>query len=237
MSAHNPNSRNIITSIISSLSTVRPPHQAKRQPFTSLLSQLSEADTRHARSLMLTLHFLFPHELLPALDLLDRKLVTCLQVREPPIANQDPTIDKARSLVSETYYVQSASAVTSKLPRSTKFRNAFNPSDTCYEVHLDSWSCSCPAFAYSAFGGFDIDDEKEVDSPKSVEDNFEDDHVLEEGWVFGGSLTRDASPVAICKHILAASIGKAALILFSDGVDIKAVSSVEIAGWAGGWGD
>jgi hypothetical protein len=236
MSAHKPNSCNIITSIISSLSTARPPQQAKGQPLTSLLSQLSETDTKHARSLMLTLHFLFPHDLLPALDLLDRKLVTCLQVREPPVASQDPTINKARSLVSETYYVQSASAVTSKLPRSTKFRNTFNPSDTCYEVHLDSWSCSCPGFAYSAFGGFDVGEE-EVDAPESVEDNFEDDHVLEEGWVFGGSLTRNASPVAICKHILAVSIGKAAPNLFSDGVDIKAVSCVEIAGWAGGWGD
>lgn len=56
-------------------------------------------------------------------------------------------------------------------------------------------------------------------------------------WHFGGTLTREGAGAPICKHILAATLGKSLPSLFGNGVEKKEVTAAEAAGWGGGWGD
>jgi hypothetical protein len=57
------------------------------------------------------------------------------------------------------------------------------------------------------------------------------------GWRFGGTATRNMMGAPICKHILAALLGKALPRFFGNGVERKEVSASEAAGWGAGWGD
>jgi len=80
-----------LTSLINSLTTL-----SRQQPLLSgdnapITSDLSKTLPSTARPLLLTLHVLFPHILLDALDLLDRGLITCLTVEDAGSA-QSPTI-------------------------------------------------------------------------------------------------------------------------------------------------
>ena len=102
------------------------------------------------KPLFLTLHVLFPNELLPALDLLDRKLVTRLHLIPQ---NPSPSNHKSAPPTS-VYYVR-----TSQQARSGRFRSGRHGSasavreDVSYEVRLQSWNCTCAAFAFGAFAG------------------------------------------------------------------------------------
>lgn len=203
--------RSVLTSILNSLSSLtpvspneRPTDSSSPPAYQSPLHDLSRADTERARSLLLTLHTLFPHELLPALDLLDRGLVMRLQSRGDD--------------VNEVYYVQSSSVVTATAPHGHP--NRTQTAATFYEVRLDSWNCTCPAFCVSAFQGLDLLDDT---TPKSSV-----------GWHFGGVCNRSLRPPS-CKHILAATLAKAAPNLFGD--NTRHVTRDEMVGWGGGWGE
>jgi len=143
---------------------------------------------------LLTLHLLFPHILLDALDLLDRGLVKRLLVvakKDQEFHHDLAVLPEARAsehlsseavyveiqrprtevplpsgtsndesaLLKRFYYVQSAqhSFNAQKFNRSN-FRSTQSTgsdykyqSTQCYEVLLDAWNCSCPAFTYAAF--------------------------------------------------------------------------------------
>ncbi|PHH62731.1 hypothetical protein CDD81_6719 [Ophiocordyceps australis] len=107
-----PSHRQLILSLIDSLSTTSPgpsaptPHPADHD----------------RRSLLLTLHVLLPGMVLPALDLLDRQLVSCVSVD-----NQD------------FFLVQSSAGSRRGPPRH-------------HLVLLDGWNCSCAAFALDSYG-------------------------------------------------------------------------------------
>ena len=265
---------NTLDFVFNILSSLRPQGSVPQQPTTSsyasshvrprleinhvndehtapnLLSQLSPDDTRTAKNIFLTLHFLFPHELLPALDLLDRKLVTMLH------------FDHGSQ--HEIFYVQSASAQSTnpshvtpradKQPRYYDARRNAKATDTYYEVRLDSWSCSCAGFAFDGFkvldveeraGGEDVRDESGFDGQKMrevvEETGGEVDARLREGdgtdFEFGGLATVKTEIVPICKHILAVSLAKAAPEVFGNCVKMKEVSKEEIAGCGAGYGD
>ncbi|EXJ80090.1 hypothetical protein A1O3_08376 [Capronia epimyces CBS 606.96] len=175
-----------MTTLFQSLSSLTPlqipstPDKAleAHQP-SSALHRLSQSDTQHARSVFLTLQVLFPHELLPALDILDRGLVTRFTVQigdghkqenesrlsALPDVNPDARYAARPDEDWEVYYIQSSSAVTSRPTgrgRSTRSRTAgssrystrrHDAGATFYEVRLDSWNCNCPAFSVSAFQG------------------------------------------------------------------------------------
>jgi hypothetical protein len=190
---------------------------------SDIVATLSTGDISQHKSALLTLHFLFPHELVPALDLLDRKLVTRLVVSSSQKTEQE----------NEIYYVQSASATASRPSKSSRHHMS---TTTAYEVRLSAWNCSCPAFAYSAFGkGFQATMNLDGDQ------NTCRDHEELEGAAsrigLGGVLTQAEAGVPICKHILAAFLGAAAPVIFGNGVCTREVDEVEAAGWAGGWGD
>ncbi|KEQ76644.1 hypothetical protein M436DRAFT_69604 [Aureobasidium namibiae CBS 147.97] len=241
-----PQSRAFITSLIKSLNPS--PSATTTPPTTNPLKQASPAD----RPVLLTLHVLFPNELLSALDLLDRDLVVRLVPRSdsqvsPPISNPEQSREAAQDTDMEqdtsttphdqnmdiskkppdykdaVYYVRSAQQQTSN----SRFRDPV-ASTSHYEVRTSSWSCSCPAFAFSAFPAKPLSHEGE-----------DDHHVViageeEEEWTVGGlSLGQD---VPMCKHLLACVLAERAG-MFGGYVKTKEVSVEELAGWAAGWGD
>lgn len=214
-----PSTRTLLTSLVSSIGkTATEDEQTVANP----LADASE----ETKSLLLTLHTLFPNELLPALDLLDRGLVTrfALSRKRPsgedngPLEHPDQrSAHQSPVHPSATYYVRS-SAVN---PRS-KYR-VENP--TYHEVYLNAWSCSCPAFAFSAFPATLPDDQSAT---------VEDDQSTSYGWRFGG-VTR-GSDAPVCKHLLAC-VMIAHCEPFARMAGEKEVSLEEMAGWAAGWGD
>jgi hypothetical protein len=237
-----PQSRAFITSLIKSLNTLS---TTTTPPTTNPLKQASPAD----RSVLLTLHVLYPNELLSALDLLDRDLITRLiplSKPPPPISEHvkqpahDTTTEqeisttveyhtsdgsKAKEYKNSIYYVRSAQQSSAH----SRFRDPV-ASTTHYEVRTSPWSCSCPAFIFSAFPVKTSEDQGEDDA---------DDHdvtVEEEGeeWMVGGlSLGKD---VPMCKHLLACVLAERGG-LFGGYVKTREVSVEELAGWAAGWGD
>lgn len=77
--------RQIVAGLVSAIPTPLEPQAASANPLTNVAG---------ARELLLTLQVLFPNELLPALDLLDRGLVTRLRLSQngrPPTSNQAQT--------------------------------------------------------------------------------------------------------------------------------------------------
>ncbi|KAL9081394.1 MAG: hypothetical protein Q9157_000113 [Trypethelium eluteriae] len=109
--------------------------------------------------LLLTLHVLFPHELLPALDLLERGCVlrTVVKPRAAILPNQNLGPDTLSLLIQSeqndkqitAYYVQSASSTAHHKFNSSRY--AREEGKRHYEVRLHAWHCSCPAFAFAAF--------------------------------------------------------------------------------------
>lgn len=138
----------------------------------------SSAKVSNWRRQLLTLHVIFPSLLLPALDLLDRGLVTRLLV----VNSSQTALEEAASPTSSTledsitkpteeestshvftspqgigskdqicmYSVQSAASTTSR-----RGRHMLQASKT-YAVHLDAWSCSCGTFALDAYSNHDV---------------------------------------------------------------------------------
>lgn len=285
------------------------------QTFSTRLSALPKEKQESITRLLTTLHFLFPHEFIPALDLLDRGLITrmvigSLSATTPTSASinadfqveyqhslhqpatelayapdaqiartgddpdhqtdtkPDPEVETKRRRENEVFYIQSASSQTlTNTTRHPHPRRQQSNQSTAYEVRLASWNCTCPAFAFSAFGRTldlnrnDDDDDNgyKQHSHSTAEDNDSLGHMdsAKAGknlkWRFGGTLTRSSTtdpesgpggrgrsvpvPVPVCKHILAALLGKHIPGLFASGVQLRNVSTEEGAGWAGGWGD
>lgn len=188
-----------------------------------LVANLSSGDISQHKSTLLTLHFLFPHEFLPALDILDRQLITRMIVND--------SLGNAQK--NEVYYVQSASATTS---RPTKTLRHHMGTTIAYEVRLAAWNCSCPAFAYSALGK-SFRTALHLSDHSAASHNQEGTDGADGKTSLGGVLTRADTGVPICKHILAAFLGTAAPDMFGKGVCTREVDEAEAAGWAGGWGD
>jgi hypothetical protein len=80
---------------------------------------------------LLTLHALLPGTLLPALDLLDRNLITRFQT----------------SGNTPVYYARSAPSSSAGRP-SRYSRQVDGP---VFEVRTTAWYCGCPAFAFTAY--------------------------------------------------------------------------------------
>lgn len=228
----NIDKNDIISSLISVLRDVSDLDQNDE---LRTFGQISKSNNDIVKSVMMTLHFLFPHELIPALDLLDRNLVNHLMVQKQPLGESD-----VKQPVVDLFYVQSASAVTEKISKrtNTRYKQVYNPSNTFYEVRIDSWNCSCPAFAFSAFK--QLSENNQISSDEHQVLGLENINFMSKkstNFKFGGTATTGNISTAICKHILAVSLIALAPRLFSTGLTTKEVTIEEIAGWAAGWGD
>lgn len=220
----------LLTKLINELASLTPPSPIP--PNHNALSALPSQDAKKARSLLTTLHCIFPNEVLLAVDLLDRRLLTRLVIAD------DNGTDQTNDGYGEVYHVQSASASQSATSTSRYARRPPSNTSTTYEVRLNSWNCSCPAFAFSAFGrGLDLNSDSEDDEgERGIVLGEQDDE--QKHWRFGGELTRGASKeTPVCKHLLACVLGSRVKGLFGDGVEQRIVSREEMAGWAAGWGE
>lgn len=184
------------------------PDSNPRQLVSSLITSISaprnsqnplKEVTSEGKNLFLTLYALFEKETLPALDCLDRGLVIRL--------NLSPGDERSLFLVRSAQQHHT---------RYGTFENINH-----YEVRLDAWSCSCPAFAFSAF-------------PAQESSKTENSHPPDGTWLFGG-LSR-GSDLPVCKHILACTLVKHCEG-FEGFVEDREISREEFAGWAAGWGD
>lgn len=227
-----PTPRDLLTSIIASISAIPLPpsdqanlHTTKSQPDNPLkLIPVS------ARPLFTTLHVLFPSMLLPALDLLDRSLVTKATL---PHSVSDDSTGATSSAPSSIYLVRSAQQPRRhwKSGDGAGGEAAERPG---YVVHIEAWSCTCAAFAFSAFppaalGRLGACDAGKVETGLSVVEALlsmrseEGGGGLEGAWEFGGMSSDgkhgrgsdqdsdesdkgkrvDAGGVSCCKHLLA----------------------------------
>ena len=204
---------------------------------TSLIDNLDHPDEdhessnplRHAsqqvQSTLLTLHVLFPNELLPALDVLDRGLVThiSLHTAADDKANYEDVELGANELslsATHIYLVRSGQ-------QASRLRQANYT--TQYEVRLTAWSCSCPAFAFSAFPAASL----EQNAAESLPAQRVQAAAVRKWKVGGISIGND---VSLCKHLLACALVEHGGV-FAGLVETRRVSVDEMAGWAAGWGD
>ena len=120
-----------------------------------------------------------------------------------------------------------------------KIGSGFAVGGTSYEVRLTAWNCSCPAFAFSAFGGMEIGGveqdagqatELENDARRNSENKLND---WKSEWQFGGMTRGEVVPV--CKHLLACLLAEKWPAL-EGSVEVTRVGRAEMAGWAAGWG-
>lgn len=226
---HLPSTRRLLTSLINTIATTSTSNQKEPtqtpQPATDTLSPPQ-------KPALLTLHTLFPNDLLPALDLLDRNLVTRLVVPKSPDSPPGPS-STANTNTSQTafYLVRSAQQPHASSHSTSRSRYADPAPQAVYEVRPRAWNCSCPAFAFAAF------------PPTEPSGSFvgragesEDEGGEEDGWRFGG-LTRGGRGEVppLCKHLLACMLAEWGG--FGEGVEVREVTVEEIAGWGGGWGD
>ncbi|GKZ57160.1 hypothetical protein AnigIFM49718_002461 [Aspergillus niger] len=259
-SQQNPSSAQFIDQLISHLSTFtvppvdsnhdhrhQPPVRHHRTPFSTLPpSQISEV-----KAAMLTLHCIFPNELLLALDILDRGLVqrficndtntSSSQSTHPTTAAQHRplTTNATTKDIPDVFYVRSASTISpdQQDPFSTTSYYTKEPDPKGYEVRLKAWNCTCPTFTLNAFRDPGLDDDEEADSssttgqddPSLTKDNY---------YPFGGSLTRNStrSSPPVCKHLLACCLAVRCPGLFGSGEE-GSVSVVSVEELAGQWDD
>ncbi|KAK7403682.1 hypothetical protein QQX98_010526 [Neonectria punicea] len=211
-----PSHRQLLTTLINSVSDIAPVADASSPsslppPSTSPLQVIAHAQ----RPLLLTLHVLFPGLLLPALDLLDRKLVTRLRHGEDQDQDQDQ--EKDAGVRHGIFLVRSLAATTRRTREPA-------PSTQRYIVHLDTWNCSCASFTFDAF----------PNHPGPADDTAPQPPDPETEWSFGG-MGRDgqgasSGDVPCCKHILACLLFVKWPRMLSQYVEDRSISRDEMAG-------
>lgn len=215
MAAQLPTPRALITSLINSLPPAAEPQDQDTRTTTST-NPLKSADPK-TRSLLITLHALFPDIFLKALDLLDRGLVThIIQETPTPLPDGEATSDERTTQQPESnkptqqakFYLVRSSQDPRNRHRSSETTHS-SATGKAYIVRTTAWNCSCAAFAFSAF-------------PSSIAGSGDwkarrrghggahgyvgrSDEAVEKSWEFGGCSFdgRDGGNVPCCKHFLA----------------------------------
>lgn len=208
-----PSPRTILSDLLSQLQRMPAQDDTSSNPLKS-----ASEDTK---KILLTLHVVYPNEFLPALDLLDRRLLTRFSLKDletlETTNHAQPPADPPASRTTPLYIVHSA-----QQSRSTSTGRYYDPLATHYEVRTLAWNCSCPAFAFAAF-------------PSSHSQNAGNFSPSGEFFTFGG-LTRGNGMPPVCKHLLACVLAEHCP-MFRPFAEEKEVSAEEIAGWCAGWGD
>ncbi|KAK1597660.1 uncharacterized protein LY79DRAFT_666492 [Colletotrichum navitas] len=176
-----PTPRVIITNLINSLTSASlPPSSPNTATTDGAQNPLWSLPQSH-RSLLVTLHVLFPSLVLPALDLLDRNLVTRVvpesashsaggregdDPADPAPAHDagaadtqgsSPPLPSQNSPHPEKVLRSSSAAfhlvrsVASTMTRRSYAVATPASASTTYLVRLDAWNCTCANFAFEAF--------------------------------------------------------------------------------------
>ncbi len=255
-----PKTRSHLTSLFASF----PPHPSQSDHNNPLQSQHPNPllpSPPALKPLLLTLHVLFPNELLPALDLLDRRLVTRLilstsaehNINEFPKGNEVSTETanavndegfadiQGRGKLSTVYYVQSSQHSRSRRfdERNGRTFDAFAAGGQTYEVRLRAWNCSCAAFLFAGVSCLQNSTAESLAVHRDGGDSGGCGAVEGEGVESGkgafGGLIRGEGEVPVCKHLLACYLTES-WGGFDGCVEERVVSKEEMGGWAAGWG-
>jgi len=230
------------------------------------VQRLSVSHQEKARPLFLTLHMLFPHELLPALDLLDRGLVTKLvakhstseiddqmgvpKLRTSSLSEDQSVLERPEIQVGvppdnndwEVFYIKSSSAMDKQVSRPRFHSRGGNTSMVIpiYEVRLNSWNCTCPAFSVNVFQTLNLQYDRDsagLESDIYVGGPENPKAKMKAEWEFGGTTTSKFARVPSCKHLVAAFLAKTAPALLTDNVRESTISREEAVAWGAGWGE
>ncbi|KAL9614118.1 MAG: hypothetical protein Q9167_001403 [Letrouitia subvulpina] len=240
-----PNTRSFLNSLFASFPRALEPENSSAE---SPLNPLNCANNPAIKPLFLTLHVIFPNEVIPALDLLDRRLVSRLIYLSKGSGDGDHGEESGHDVARVTnsrdgdrrvvYYVKSSQQPRSRFSSANSYANEGPMSGHCYEVRLGAWNCTCPAFAFAAVDigvdddgsfGFYNRDVAEFGGNGQKAQRRED-----RGEVYGGLMLGEGQ-MPICKHLLACLLVESwlALEVF---LNESIVSKDEMSGWAGGWG-
>lgn len=188
-----PPPRTILNALLSRIATIPLPPAASTNPLS-----LTPPSHRH---LIITLHVLFPTLMLPALDLLDRRLIVRISLddslsyrpRHPPhTRHQGQDIAK-----KEAEFYLASSSVSPPPPRRQGDGEAVPAPGRFYVVRVGTWHCTCAGFAFAMAGGRRDEEEGRVggDAGEGME---------EDGFGFGGvSVDGPGEGTPVCKHLLA----------------------------------
>ncbi|KAL2041623.1 hypothetical protein N7G274_005407 [Stereocaulon virgatum] len=234
----------------------------------------AQADTAldlASKPTLLTLHAIFPSLLLPALDLLDRRLVTRFVLEEGPGAHNAEDSGEETTLEGHegrevavgqrqrvVYYVKSnASSHSDRRPRYAKTADI---GSTHYEVRPLAWSCTCAAFAFSAYnvpstfspsyasyehlsdydrgrsyghGVRNEENEEMLDMPEGYAEA--DRPRYKQGKRSWGGLMLGIGEVPLCKHLLACALAERWRVA-AEMIEERMAGSEMMAGWGAGWG-
>lgn len=196
-----PSHRQFLKSLIESLSSGR------RSP----AEEEAHLIPLDRRQLLLTLHVLFPSLLLPALDLLDRRLVTGIKSSDP-----GPVEETALQL----YIVKSLGTTFRRRNQDVASKSR------SYVVRPKAWNCSCSSFALDSFPAKRSPAEEKNGVKKETN-----------SW-FGGmsldGLVSAGEDVPCCKHLLACLLVERWHSLIGGYVESKELSKDELAGIVAG---
>ncbi|KAH8160624.1 hypothetical protein CIB48_g7626 [Xylaria polymorpha] len=266
-----PTPRDILTSLISSLSCIPIADNA------TATTSCHRSSNPHAsaststnpfrlippayRPILTTLHVIYPSTLLPALDLLDRRLVTRVILKQDaaphPTNVQDVTITSAHESEADDgipnmqeqnkppplYHL-----VRSAQPQSHRRQHSTSSGGRAYIVRLSSWNCTCAAFAFSAFPPLPSPPFPSASQPGGYPITLaaatqEDDDAMSsagdagQAWEFGG-LSADGKDdagggVPCCKHLLACVLAEKWNAVLGGYMEERIVGKEEGAGLAG----
>ncbi|KAI1820535.1 hypothetical protein F4861DRAFT_522518 [Xylaria intraflava] len=268
-----PAPRDLLTSLISSLITIpisdnttttagtlqshnsSNPHASADSPSNPL-----RLIPRAYRPILTTLHVLYPTALLPALDILDRRLVTRVilkrEASQPPspvranaaqsaeeksttkASNEKATSGNTNQHSEREYKNDKTSPlyhlVSSAQPQSHRHHHTATSTGQVYIVRLESWNCTCAAFAFSAFPPLPLLDEYEILPGTASPENA--GPKGENAWEFGG-LSEDGRDgvggVPCCKHLLACVLAEKWHAMLGRYVEDRVVGREEGAGMVG----
>ncbi|KAJ4362632.1 hypothetical protein N0V95_001437 [Ascochyta clinopodiicola] len=250
-----PASRDFVTQLLNSL-PVSPHHDA----YAFSLNDAPDS----VKKQLLSLQVLFPNEFLPSLDLLDRKLIARFLIGNAGPSSTNPQ-STPRIQTSDTYSNIASNSPTPNPPtassppqdpshltdtvhyvrsaqqRSSRYSTSYD-STTSYEVRLQAWNCTCPAFAFAAFPSVHPEPpvstyiaSASTDSGDARNPSMDAAESEASKWIFGGvSLGTGMPPV--CKHLLACVLAERCSGVFGECVEERRVSVETAAGWAAGWG-
>ena len=252
-----PSHSQFLTSLVASLSRSPPQSPPRADAFGPTAPPPGPADAGDRRHLLLTLHVLFPGVVLPALDLLDRRLVTRITVAGDKAAPGEPGKTHARghdhgesgdgdegaridhpttaqragddeAILTRVYTLRS---LASTLTRRSG-RDAASTSKT-YIVYLDAWSCSCAGFALDAFARHPhpaIQADVAASSSPGAPDNDPAPGLSAFGGMGAHGFLSHDGDVPCCKHLLACLLTETCGGMLGSRVDERRVTREELAG-------
>jgi hypothetical protein len=255
-----PTSRRFITQLLDSL-----PSSANNTDAPATVNPLS-AVPEAAKKQLLSLQVLFPNEFLPALDLLDRGLVTRLKIHddsaehtasalkdtsEAAARNQDNHQDETMANTMAALENYTHHDIASAQDQSAK--SPLQPSTSTYYVRSAQSHPSRYASSYDTTTSYEVRLLGwNCSCPAFAFTAFPSVHpepeipvynhtTAREGmegskWWFGGVSLGDDIP-PVCKHLLACVLVEKCAGLFGGYVEERECCVEEAAGWAAGWGD